>query len=323
MGNRTEQRRTQFVRPGLILAGCLLINFVLDTSKPHVSAAAQSEVPKAWIDARSVCIFPLGAGKLPSSQDELNTSLTHGWEGKLRVPDASRLVQIEGTSYPALDSLRIDLSDSTLPNSTKSEKVKPTLRVQQRVGVNHFELVGQPLLCNSAKLNVNVSAADAHLDLERDRHGKPIMLLSDAKEASLQFDATKEDLERVLLSMAREAGAPYGLTILRTDLKLTAETEHSVSAELHLLVKFAFVPAGMTFKAHVDVDDAMNARLTGLRCDGDEALGPLIVGLLRPGLAKYEGKTRPLISFPSPTMHLHAVQVQIDDAVHLHAAFGN
>jgi hypothetical protein len=67
----------------------------------------------------------------------------------------------------------------------------------------------------------------------------------------------------------------------------------------------------------------MNAKLSGLNCDGDEVLGPLIVGLLRPGLTKFEGKSRPLLSFPSPTMHLRTVQIKVDDSVHLKAAFGS
>jgi hypothetical protein len=65
----------------------------------------------------------------------------------------------------------------------------------------------------------------------------------------------------------------------------------------------------------------MNAQLTDLKCDGDQVLGPIIVGLLRPFLSKYNGKTRPLIAFATPTLHLRDVSITADNAVHLTASF--
>ncbi len=305
--------------------GCLLIcavTLILIGMAAENARADQQINPKAWFDARNVCIFPLAAGALPRSRDELDKSLMGGWDKAMRVPDASKVVQIHGEAYPALESIRIDLSDSTLPTG-KSEKVKPNNKPQTQLGVARFDLVGEPLLCDHAKLNLSISAADAHLELERDRGGKPILLLSEAKNANLAFDATRADLERILVSDLRAAASPYGVEIVSASLYLVAENDRSVSVDLHVSTKFALIPAGMRFKAHVDIDDAMNAKLTGLTCEGDEVLGPLIVGLLRPGLAKYDGKSRPLISFPSGKMHLRDVKIHVDDSVHLNAAFGS
>jgi hypothetical protein len=302
---------------------CAMIGPVAPRSAAAPRSAPAPQPVKAWFDARSVCIFPLAAGSLPKSRDELGSSLANGYQHALRVPDSGKLVQIHGESYPALDSLRIDLSDSSMPAGIKSEKIKPNNKPLSRVGVGNFDLVGNPLLCNDAKLNLHVHVADAQLDLEHDRGGKPIMLLADARDASLQFDAKCDDLQQILLTDLRAAASPYGLEIVSTTLHLTADSDHSVSVDLHLLTKFAMIPAGMTFRAHVDIDDQMYAKLTGLSCDGDHVLGPLIVGLLRPGLAKYEGKSRPLLSFPSPAMRLRTVQIKVDDRVHLTAGFGS
>ncbi len=287
------------------------------------NAAFAAPVTKAWFDARGVCIFPLSPGALPTSREELNDSLVDAWRDALTLPDPTRVVLIQGGRYPAVDTLRIDLSDAKLPSNTNKEKVRPDGKPRGRLGVARFELVGQPLLCDDAKLNVSLSADRVRLDLEHDKTGRPILLLADAQAGTLKFDATPHDLERVVLSSARIAAAPYGVSIVSTNLKINAKTTHSVTAVLHVATRVGFIPAGMTFKAHVDIDDAMNAKLTDLKIDGDDILGPLIVGLLRPGLAKFEGKTRPLISFPSRDMHLHDVQITVDDKVHLNAAFGN
>jgi len=70
------------------------------------------------------------------------------------------------------------------------------------------------------------------------------------------------------------------------------------------------------------VDDGMNAKISGLAIDGDEALGPLISTLLRPQLKKHNGETRPLVGFPAGKIQLKNVAVKVDDALHLDAAFG-
>ncbi len=289
------------------------------------NAALATPATKAWFDARNVCIFPLSPGKLPTSRQELNDSMVTAWQKAITLPDPSRIVQINGGRYPAVDSLRIDLSDGKMETSKgkKADKVRPDNKPKSRLGVGRFDFVCQPLLCEEAKLNVNLSAERVRLDLEHDKQGHPILLLADAQTGTLHFDATSDDLERVVLAMAREAAGPYGVDIVSDSIRIEAKTPRSVSLTLHVKTRVALIPAGMTFKAHVDIDDAMNAKLTGLKIDGDEALGPLIVGLLRPGLAKYEGKSRPLISFPSHEMQLHDVAVTIDDSVHLTAAFGN
>jgi hypothetical protein len=66
----------------------------------------------------------------------------------------------------------------------------------------------------------------------------------------------------------------------------------------------------------------MNATLTHLQCDGDEALGPLIVGIIRPGLQKYEGKSKPVFSFPTGELQLRDVQIRTDDQIRVTALFG-
>src|SRR5665213_3305106 len=86
--------------------------------------------------------------------------------------------------------------------------------------------------------------------------------------------------------------------------------------------KWASIIAGMRFAAHVDLDDQMNARVSHLRCDGDHALGPFIVGFIRPGLQKYEGATKPLFSFPGGQLKLHDVKIQGGEDVRVIANFG-
>ena len=146
-------------------------------------------------------------------------------------------------------------------------------------------------------------------------------MLGDAKSASFQFRSNPRAGSGAHLKIdLNEAASKYGVSVKSVTLKLDAENDRSIDLDLHVATKVAFVPAGMRFRAHVEIDDEMYAKLTKLQCDGDEALGPLIVGLIRPGLAKYEGKSRLVFSFPTGQLKLKDVTIQGEEDVKISAA---
>lgn len=317
------------VKSGCVAVACASVAaFVVLAGIGTVSARAEAPVKptereKAWIDARSVCLFRLGAAQMPQTPQELSDALTAGWKQSIWLPEPAQAISIEGGTYPSIGTLRIDLSDGRLRTSKGKDRIKVNDRVEQDLKVGHLEVRGQPLLLRRARINMSLVADGAQIDLERDRRGRPVMMLADARAGSLSFDITQADAESLLLQNARESASRYGINIERMRLKVTPETPRSVQASLHVSTWVGPIPAGMLFKAHVTVDDSMNARITGLTVDGDEALGPLIVGFLRPSLANYNGKTRPLVSFPAGNLQLRDVAVRVDNSLHLTAAFGS
>jgi hypothetical protein len=296
--------------------------FLLIAGTGAAPAAKERRPVKAWFDAGNVCLFRLGASGIPATPHELAAALTRGCRQALILPDEDNTVAIDGNEFPSINSITIDLSDGRF-RSTKKDKININNNVERNLLVRHVEVRAQPLLVHRAKLNVNLVADGAQVALERDRWGRPIMMLADARSGSLNFDVSMADAQAILLRTARDAASKYGITIERMDLKVVPETPRAVRAQVHVMTVVGFIPAGMTFKAHVTVDNAMNARLSGLTVDGDEALGPLIVGFLRPGLAKYNNEKRPLVSFPAGRVQLRDVAVRVDDSLHLTAAFGS
>lgn len=277
---------------------------------------------KAWVEAKNICVFRLGEGRMPEDPHELSVALNEGWKRIIFPPDPDKAVLIEGGTYPSIDTLRIDFSDALLRPSPSKEKLDLNNRVEKNLEVEHLEVRGEPMLLRTAKLNMRLQADGATMDMERDRHGKPVLMLAQAKSGSLSFDVSRADAEAIMLQRARDMASHSGVTIERLKFTVVPETPRALSVSLYVSTKVALIPAGMLFKAHVVVDDSMNARISGLTCDGDEALGPLIVHFLRPVLARYNGRTRPLVSFPAKDMQLHDVAVTVDDRLHLTAAFG-
>jgi hypothetical protein len=290
----------------------------------HHLAEAASKRPKAWFDAKGAFVFPLGGGPLPTTRYELADGLTRGWKSHLRFPEGGEIVNSTGGRYPAIGNLSVHLGGGIM-NTDRDLKKDPPLRpsgiVDSRVAVRDFDLDARPLICDKAKLDIRVTATDARFDIEHDEHGKPMVMLSDAKKASFSFHASNEDIERILLMDLNDAVEKYHVTFSGAKLKLEAANDRSIDVDLKLTAKVAFVPAGLHFQAHVDIDDDMYAKLSSLKCEGDEALGPLIVGLIKPGMKKYEGKSRLVFSFPTGQLKLRDVKIQGGDEIKVSASF--
>lgn len=307
---------------GLAVAAVGLMMLIGSGRAPALEQPAPAQPAKAWVEAKSLCIFRLGEGRMPEDSHELSVALNDGWKTIIFPPDPDKTVFIDGGPYPSINTLRIDFSDALLRPASKKDKIDLNNRVEKNLDVGHLEVRGEPMLLRSAKLNMRLVADGAQLDMERDRRGRPVMMLAKAKNGSLSFDVSRADAEAIMLQNAREMAARSGVSIEKLRLTIVPETPRSLQVSLYVLTKVAMIPAGMLFKAHVVVDDSMNARISGLTCDGDEALGPLIVHFLRPALARYNGRTRPLVSFPAKSMQLHDVAVRVDDGLHLTADFG-
>src|SRR6185437_738346 len=228
-------------------------------------------------------------------------------------PETSEVVQTSGGRFPALGNLNFNLTGAasdTDHDKKRETALKPSGKVEGRVTVRNFNLDALPMLTDKAKLNIHVSARDARFDIEHDEKGRPMAMLGDAKSAMFEFHATRADLERLLTLDLNEAAGRYGVSVKKVSLDLNVENNRSIDLDLHVSTKVAFIPAGMRFRAHVDIDSEMYAKLTRLQCDGDEALGFLIVGLIKPGLAKYEGKSRLVFAFPTGQLKLRDVKIQ-------------
>jgi len=307
----------------LVAAVAALVGHVGDHA-PVASAAPHK--PRAWFDAKGAFVFPLGDGPLPMSRDALAEALTEGWRRNLRFPEGGEIVSTEGGRYPAIGSLNMRLGggidrDDEVKEKKHKTPLHPSGKVEARVAVRNFDLDARPLIFDKAKLDIHISATDARLDMEHDDHGRAMVMLADANDATLQLEATNEDVERMLIQDLNEAVHSYGVYVRKATLKLSAVDDRAIDVDLHLSTRVAYVPAGLHFQAHVDIDSQMNARLSHLKCDGDEAIGPLIMSLVRPGMAKYEGKSRPVFSFPTGQLQLRDVKIQGGENIKIAAHF--
>jgi hypothetical protein len=275
------------------------------------------------MNAKAVCVFPLGRDELPRTGGQLTQSMLDGWRGVFAIRDPANVVDLAGGRYPAVDEMNVDLTGAVANPKRKKVTIPDPVPASRSLAVRQFTMVAEPLVTHRANVNLKVTGTGVRFDLQHDKEGRPMLMLADAREGTLHFDATHADVERLLLTHAKAAGAARAVAVRSVDLHLQSINARSVRADLHVSTRIAFVPAGLRFTARVDIDDRMNARISDLRCDGDEVLGPLIVGLIRPALSKYDGHTKPLLAFPTGNLKLRDVAVRTGERVELTATFGN
>jgi hypothetical protein len=301
-GDATEESRRAILARSVGLIGGLA--GVWGVASPQTATGAERKgqsnrrrwrrPEEAWLNARNVLAFPLAKYELPRTGGQLVESMLAGWQDVFVLRDPQRAIWFEGGRYPAVDSLTIDISGATAKTGSPSAKKKkqPELRPlsagsARSLAVKNFIFQAAPIYHHKAKVNFYVSGTDCRFDLRQDMTGRPLLLLSEARTGALHFRSTCGDLERLLIAGAKPKAAQHAVNLRDVDINLKSENPRSVKLDLKIRTLIGgFLPAGLRFRARVDVDDNMNAHIWGLSCDGDEALGPLIVNFIRPGLAK-------------------------------------
>lgn len=306
---------------------CLIVLalLVLCAGCANKRKAVARKPPKPWIGTRSMCIFPMAQAPSPGDPGAIADAMTAGWRERLVVPEGRRLVQIEGAEhYPAFEAMHIDLSDVVVHyENDRKQKLRPYGQPHGSLRVENLEFVADPLLLGEAKLLMYMKVTDARLDVRRDRRGRSMLTLADARDGTLQLEVPKQDIDALLLFAARKMAGQFGVSIDKTDLKLDVVESRVIKLDLKLNTRLGFLPAGLRFKARIDIDDRLDGTITRLNCEGDQLLGPLISAVVNPVLDKYEGKKKPLVGFEWGDIKLHDVTMASGESFRLEANFGS
>lgn len=297
-------------------------------AKPATSAALAPATkpapppPEPWINAKAMFIMPLSSPAVPATGPLLIDSLVTAWKAGLKLPDPAAVVSLTGGTYPAVGDMKVNLSGASVLSGKDRPQVGALVPTTQQVTAGQLSMVADPIETFGAKLHTRVSATGVTLSLQKDKAGSPILLMTDAADGVLDFDASTADLEKLTLAMAKAGGAKRAIRVRDVKLKFEQLGQRSLRVEMYVGAVVGFVPAGLRFTARVDVDEAMNATLSDLTVDGDDVLGPLVVPFVRPQFQKLNGKTRPLLGFPNPATKLKDVRIIVGPRVMLKAAFG-
>ncbi len=264
-------------------------------------------------------MFPLHTKSFPATPADLADLIAESV--KRTFITAGDPVELNDQSYPRLESLRLNLDRAQLrpdpprPPSVTGERA-PALQVDQ------LRIAGSRLTLGPATADLRLQARAVQLDQARDSQDEIVLLLKSAADGEIEITADKSEIETAITAVATREAGKQGVTIQSVHLTLTERGPRSISAEVAVTAQKLFFSTVIRISADLDLDDDLQARLSGVSCRGDGAIGTLACGALGPHLEKLNNRTFPLLALPLGDVRLRDVRLAAGDKVSVLAQFG-
>jgi hypothetical protein len=138
----------------------------------------------------------------------------------------------------------------------------------------------------------------------------------------IEITAETKDIEAAIAAVAKNEAGKHGVTIDQVRLTVKPRGARSVDGEVQLRAKKLFFSTVIKISAKLDLDDELNATVSGLKCDGEGAIGAMGCGFLEPHLKALNGRSYPLMALPLGEVRLRDVRIAATDRVTVSAEFG-
>jgi hypothetical protein len=265
-------------------------------------------------------MFPLDTATFPSTSAELTNELNTSLRRHFHLPRDP--VTIQELSYPHLASIEVSLDRADLKGrppdvpEARGDAV-PALKVDS------FTASGAGLAVGPAAIDFRLEAEGVDLHRALDAKGNVLLLLQNARRGRIAISTATADLEALIAEVAASEARKHGVVVDNVQLFLRSSGPRSLAAEVRLRGKKLFMSASLRITGQLDLDDELNARISGLNCLGDGAIASLACGILKPQLQKLDGRVFPLMSLPIGEVRLRDVRIDVGDRLSVNAEFGS
>ena len=267
-------------------------------------------------------MFPLAGKDFPTTAEELSTAIDEALGEVFSLKKGSGVSVQGGEKFPHIKQVQINLDGARV--SAKEPPPKP-LGVGKRkpgITVDRLEISGHPINYEQTKLELEVNANEVSFDFDRDKAGRPLLVLTDAAEGTVEASIKKKDIEALLLAAATIGAKLQGVTIQELSLDLTSSGPRSVAADVRIKAKKMMMSGVIRVTGAVDVDDELNATVSDLNCTGEGIVGGTAASFVQKYLKEYDGKTFPLMAFSLGDLTLRDLEVKLNGTMQVSAAFG-
>ena len=230
--------------------------------------------------------------------------------------------EVREKSYPHLDSLTVSLDGARVPERPPA---MPSVAGDQRpaLTIDSLSLSASPLVVGPAPVDFKLAATDVELHQANDGDGNVLLLLHQAGNGHIEISLAISDLEALIAEVAKAEAGKHGVNINSVELSLRSRSPRSLTAEVLLRAKKMFFTASLRVTGQLDLDEQLNARISGLDCTGDGAIASVACGVLKPHLQELDGREFSLMSLPLGEVRLRDVHIAVDEKLSLTAEFGS
>jgi hypothetical protein len=263
----------------------------------------------------------LSGTDLPAGAPALIAAVNGGLAMFLDFPKGGGAAELAG-EYPHLSRAALNLTNASAEGKRLPPEPKGIGKPVPAFDADRLEITAQPLRIRGNPLSLSLSADNVAFAYDRNAAGQPVLVLRQASNGQLAGSIAKTDLESLILSAAREAGAGLGVQILEANLKWTQLDPRSVGVAVAVTAR-KLVKAQITVLGRLLIDDAMNAKLSNLECTGNGMIASLACGAITPKLRQLEGKSINLNALVGGDVRLRDVRITVGDVLSVQAGFGS
>jgi hypothetical protein len=265
-------------------------------------------------------MFPLKTTALPANAADLARCLNESLRVLFQLPNDP--VTIREVSYPHLASLAVALDGAQL-RGQPPQGPSPTGESTPALTVDSFAAKGSHISVGPAAVDFALEAKDVHLYRATDSRGDVLLMLHSAADGRIEVSASPADLEALIAEVAKAEAAKHGVAIDSVQLSLRSNSPRSLAAEVRLRAKKLFLSTSLRITGEVDLDEELNAKISGLDCTGEGAMGGIACGILKPHLEKINGRKFSLMSLPLGEVRLRDVRIAAGAKLSITAEFGS
>lgn len=264
-------------------------------------------------------MFPLFRNEMPSSASELELALNATFARLFS--GVTNPVSVRDDSYPQLGGIEITLDRAQL-RADAPRPAKTNAATQPALQIAEMKINANEISLGPATADLRLHANDVQLQQTRDANGEIILLVKRAASGEVEVSADKTEIENGIATLARNEAGKHGVTIDQVKLNVTSRGERSLDAEVQLRARKLFFSTTIRISAKLDLDEQLNARLSGLTCIGDGAIGAIACSTLQPHIEKLNGRTFSLLALPLGEVRLRDVRIAAGDRISVRAEFG-
>jgi hypothetical protein len=265
-------------------------------------------------------MFPLKTNILPANAADLARQLNDSLRDLFHLPNDP--VTIREVSYPHLASLAVSLDGARVegpppPVPSVGAERSPALTVDS------FSVKGSQVSVGPAGVDFALTAEKLILQRASGADGNVVLALQSAADGRIEVSALLSDIEALIGEVARTEAGKHGVAIDNVQLALRSNSPRSFAAQVRLRAKKLFLSTTLQITAQADLDEELNAKISGLDCTGEGAMATMACGVLKPHLEKINGRTFSLMSLPLGEVRLRNVQIAAGDKLSITAEFGS
>ena len=265
-------------------------------------------------------MFPLNTSSFPTTASELASRLNESLRDAFHL--SGDPVAVREIAYPHLATIAVSLDGAQLKGSPPAIP-SVTGEAAPALTVDSFAASGSRLAVGPAAIDFALEATGVDLRRASDRDGNIVLLLHNAAQGRIDLSTATADLEALIAEVAAAEAGKHGVAVDNVQLSLRSSGPRSLAAEVRLRGRKLFVSASLRITGRLDLDDQLNARISGLDCTGQGAIASLACGILKPQLQRLDGRIYPLMSLPIGEVRLRDVRIVAGDKLSITAEFGS